>query len=148
MGSFDAGASVGKLDWTFEPYAKDKGVLKEPSDEAIGAFIDGLKGVYKSVRESGLAELEKLGDNPTPDEMMGAINMVGGDEFVKLNRQVAELHGALCSGKPGADQIMILPLRVRTQFYTWLRDEVVNPEAESGDGAQVVTLPPRAATGS
>lgn len=147
MGSFNAGASVDTLDWSFEPYLKVKGVLKEPSDQQIGDFIDGLKAIFKTAKESGITEMEKLGDNPDIEDISAAIAMVGGKDYVKLNSELARHYSELCSGKPATDQILTLPLRARVHFYDWLQTEVINPEAGSGGGARVVPIQPREVTG-
>ena len=66
---------------------------------------------------------------------------------VKLMHDMAETYSALCSGFPSTEEILALPMRRRQGFYTWLMNEVMNPEAGPGAGkAQVMTLP-RASAG-
>jgi hypothetical protein len=136
MPMFDAGAAVEALDWDFtKAGVKATGTIPEPSDRAIGDFLDGLKKLYTETRK--MVEAGEQAE-ASPGEMLEALNAVTGDMFVEQMKGIAVLYAALCSGKPGVDELLALPLRVRAKFYGWVMNEVVNPEAETGAGTAVV----------
>lgn len=136
MPMFDAGDAVEALDWDFtKAGVKAKGTIPEPSDVAIGAFLDGLKTLYSETRK--LVQAGEQAD-ATPGEMLDALAAVTGDMFVEQMKGIATLYAALCSGKPSEPELLALPLRVRAKFYGWVMSEVVNPEAETGAGTAVV----------
>jgi hypothetical protein len=134
---FDAGAAVEALDWDFTGAGvKAKGTIPEPSDVTIGDFLDGLKKLYNDTR--AMVEAGEAATDATPGEMLEALNSVTGAMFVDQMSRIADLYAELCSNKPGKDQLLALPLRVRAKFYGWVMSEVVNPEAETGAGTSVV----------
>jgi hypothetical protein len=155
MPAFDASAVVESLDWDFtgklpgegnkrvpgwpkELYSA-KGVITEPSDAAIGAFLDGLKQLYQEAQKSGLPT---DGGDVTAEQMLEAVSGLTGDKFVEFMAGTAELFAGLCGGHPTKAQLLLLPMRVRVKFYAWLQQEVVNPEAGTGAGTEaVITLP-------
>jgi hypothetical protein len=141
MPSFDAGDVLESLDWDFtRAGVKAKGVVPEPSDHAIGQFLDGLKELYTEAK--GM-DLDLPGD-ATPEQMMDALSQVTGEKFESFMAETARLFAELCSGKPSQEQLLALPLRVRVKFYGWVQAEVVRPEAETGAG-NVVAMSPRSA---
>jgi hypothetical protein len=143
MPSFDAGEVLESLDWDFtRAGVKAKGVVPEPSDHLIGAFLDGLKKLYTDAKASGL-DLD-LPEGATPEQMMDALNQVTVEKFEQFMAKTAELFADLCSGKPSKEQLLALPLRVRVKFYGWVQAEVVRPEAGTGAG-NVVEISPRSA---
>jgi hypothetical protein len=144
MPMFDAGNAVEALDWDFstlknpatgKPYVNARGSIPEPSDVMIGEFLDGLKKLYQEARE-----LVEAGENAdaTPGEMLEALNSLTGAMFVDQMASIAGLFDGLCSGKPGREQLLALPLRARSKFYGYVQNEVVNPEAGTGAGTAVV----------
>lgn len=156
MPSFDAGAVVEALDYDFtgkkldgtpaagwpRALAKEAGTIAEPSDAAIGRFLDGLKKLYAEAQASGLAGAG-LDESASPAEMLEALGSLTGDSFVKFMADTAALFAELCSGTPSAETLLLLPMRVRIRFYAWIQEEVVNPEAGPGAGTAVVrSLPP------
>lgn len=146
MPTFDAGAVVEALDWDFSKAGvKAKGTVPEPSDEAIGKFLDDLKKLYTDAKSMGLNV--ELPDNATPDQMMDALASVTGDAYVKLMAAVAGIFAELCSDKPSKDNLLALPMRVRVKFYGWVQTEVVNPEAGPGAGTVALRSLPSAAAG-
>jgi hypothetical protein len=146
MPKFDAGDVVEDLAWDFtRAGVKAKGIVPEPSDAAIGQFLDDLKTLYSDAKASGL-DLDLPAD-ATPDEMMTAIASVTGEAFVAFMAKLAELFATLCSGQPSTEQLLALPMRVRVKFYGWLQSEVVNPEAGTGAGTAELRALPSAAAG-
>jgi hypothetical protein len=146
MPTFDAGDVVESLDWDFRKAGvKAHGTIPEPTDAAIGRFLDGLKKLYieaqKSVPADGLPE------DATPDQMLDALAQLTGDVFVKFMADTAGLFAELCSNKPSKEQLLELPLRVRVKFFAWVQMEVVNPEAGTGGGTAAVVRLPSAAAG-
>ena len=149
MPTFDAGDVVESLDWDFTKskiasLKTAKGTIPEPTDAAIGRFLDGLKKLYAEAQKSLTAEMP---DDATPDQMLDALSQLTGDVFVKFMADTAELFSGLCSGKPSQDQLLALPMRVRVKFYAWVQTEVVNPEAGTGGGTAAVVRLPSAAAG-
>jgi hypothetical protein len=151
MPTFDAGAVVESLDWDFTSpkigvpeLRKAKGVIPEPTDAAIGRFLDGLKTLYTSARESMTADLP---EDASPDQMLDALASLTGDVFVKFMADTAGLFAELCSSSPSKEQLLLLPLRVRVKFFAWVQGQVVNPEAETGDGMAAVRSLPSAHAG-
>jgi hypothetical protein len=153
MPAFDASAVVETLDWDFTGKMPDgkfapgwpkelhtaKGVIPEPSDRAIGDFLDGLKQLYTEAQKTGLPT---DGGDVTPEQMLEAVAGLTGDKFVEFMAGTAELFATLCGGHPGKEQLLLLPMRVRVKFYAWLQQEVINPEAGTGAGTEaVITLP-------
>jgi hypothetical protein len=146
MPSFDAGAVVESLDWDFtKAGVKAKGTVPEPSDKAIGKFLDDLKKVYEDAQKSGLTP--DLTDELGPDQMLDALANLTGDAFVGFMAKIAGLFAELCSNTPSTEQLLGLPMRVRVKFYAWIQNEVVNPEAETGAGNAVVRSLPSGRAG-
>jgi hypothetical protein len=145
MPTFNAGAIAESLDWDFhDAGVKAKGTIPEPSDRAIGDFLDGLKALYEKARADGLAG--EVADG-SPDAILDALTSLTGDKFVMFMADVAGLFGELCGGKPDQVTLLKLPLRVRVAFYGWVQSEVVSPEAGPGAGTAVVRTLPSAAAG-
>jgi len=143
MPSFDAGAVVEALTWDFHGAGvKAKGTIPEPTDRAIGDFLDGLRKLYTEAQ--GTASMP---ENATPDQMLEALSSLTGDKFVKFMADTAQLFADLCGGRPSQEQLLGLPMRVRVAFYSWLQSEVVSPEAGPGAGTAVVRSLPTASAG-
>ena len=145
MPKFDAGAVVEALDWDFNAAGvKAKGTIPEPSDAAIGAFLDAVKNLYTKAQGSGLAV--DVGGDLTPAQMLDALSSVTGDAYVEFMASLAEIFAALCSDKPTKANLLALPMRVRIKFYAWVQEEVVSPEAGTGAGTVALrTVPPAVA---
>jgi hypothetical protein len=148
MPAFDAGTVVEALEFTFEPYVKGcKGVIKEPSDEQIATFMAGMRERIADARKLGMEELKTdEAGQVDPEQLVDALDALTPEQTVAQLRRMSELYGALCSGRPSADQISRLPLRRRAAFFAWFQKEAINPEAGPGAGtAQVIKLPAAAA---
>ncbi|HYK70427.1 MAG TPA: hypothetical protein VEV45_20955 [Streptosporangiaceae bacterium] len=159
MPTFDAGAVVESLDWDFtgkqpnghiapgwpKALAGAKGAIPEPSDAAIGRFLDDLKKLYEAAQKEGLAG-EDI-DTASPAEMLDALSSITGDKFVAFMADTAGIFSALCSEQPSKEQLLLLPMRMRVKFFTWVQNEVVNPEAGTGAGNGVVKSLPSARAG-
>lgn len=137
VAAFNAATVVEALDWSFEPFVAAKGVIREPTDEQIAAYLADVKAI-------GLEIKEKVPDAPDgndPVGLMGALEDLDLDIVAALTGRMAGITAALCSGEPSREQILALPPRRRTMFYGWLNAEVMSPEAAPGGGnAQVTTL--------
>ena|SRR5215472_8733624 len=147
MPKFDASTvQLETLDWDFHGFGVPaKGTIPEPSDKSIGHFLDGLKRLYEQAAESGLPTEETAEADPA--EMIAALHRLTGDAYVKFMSDLAGLFSQLCGRTPNKEQLLKLPLRVRTKFYGWIQDEVVNPEAGTGAGTAEVRSLPSAAAG-
>jgi len=146
MPTFDAGTVVEALDWDFHAAGvKAKGTIPEPSDAAIGTFLDEVKTLYSKAQKSGMAV--DASEGLTPDQMLEALSAVTGDAYVEFMADLAGIFGKLCSDKPSKTNLLALPVRVRVKFYAWVQEEVVNPEAGTGAGTVALRSVPPAVAG-
>ena len=146
MPTFDAATVVESLDWDFTAAGvKAKGTIPEPSDAAIGKFLDDLKILYTKLQGSGL-DIDVTADM-TSAQMLEELAGVTGEAYVEFMASLAVLFADLCSGQPSQENLLALPLRVRVKFYAWVQQEVVSPEAGTGAGMAAVRSLPSAAAG-
>jgi hypothetical protein len=148
MAGFNAATVVEALDYTFEPYVPGcHGTIKEPSDEQIAEFLDGMKALFAEGSQKGLKELEPDAQgNPDPESLLAGLDALSSSDTLAMMKKMNAVFSALCSGKPTALQIGKLPLRRRAAFFAWLQREVVSPEAGTGAGnGQLIRLPSAAA---
>jgi hypothetical protein len=159
MPTFDAGAVVESLDWDFsgkQPNGRvapgwpkallgAKGSIPEPTDTAIGRFLDDLKKLYETAQREGLAG-EDI-DAASPADMLEALSSITGDKFVAFMADTAQIFAELCSQQPTKEQLLLLPMRMRVKFFAWVQAEVVNPEAGAGAGNGVVRSLPSGRAG-
>lgn len=146
MAGFDAATVVEPLDYTFEPHVKGvKGTIREPNDRQIADFLTGVKEIVKTL-QAKLPEGFQASQDTDITSLMAAVDDLDPEVIVEFHAKMASLFAMLCSGEPSRENILKLPIRIRTVFYGWLQQEVMNPEAAPGAGsAQVVTLPRSAA---
>lgn len=136
MPAFRAEGVVEALDWDFAPYVNARGTIPEPTDRQIAEFLTGVKKVVKD------AEADVPADVTDPAAVLSALDELDPDKTIEAAGKMCAVYSGLCSGTPTAEQIQALPMRVRTIFFTWLQDEVMNPEAAGpGGNGQVRTLP-------
>jgi hypothetical protein len=129
--SFDAGTVVEALEFTFEPFVKGcKGVIAEPSDTQIAAFLESIKKITAQAKSALPADVAA----GSPAALMDAAEDLDPEQAVKLMHDMARAYAGLCSGFPSAEQILGLSMRRRQGFYMWLMTEVMNPEAVPGAG--------------
>lgn len=154
MASFNVGDVIDPLDYDFTVLAKKygvtelagvKGTVPEPTDDQIIRF--GRAMIAHEQRRRAMDPQLSLPEDATGDQYLeAAAKYAEAIAAEGLSRAEAEIFAELCSGKPTADQLMLMPPRARQGFYKYLRDEVLSPEAGAGDGnAEVVTLPTRVA---
>ena len=137
MAAFNAGTVVEALEWTFEPFVHASGVIREPNDEQIKAYLADVKKMGEEIR----AKIPDAPDGTDPASLMAALEDLDLDSVAALTEKMAGIISALCSGEPNRETILALPPRRRTMFYGWLQAEVMSPEAAPGGGsAQVRTL--------
>lgn len=147
MPGFDAAHAVEPLDYDLAPYVKAKGRITEPSDAQISKFLSDLQKLFTEARKNGLTALEEMGESPSADDVMNALDNLDTDDVVKIMGEMTALYSELCSGKPSAEELSALPMRVRSKFFAWLQNEVISPEAGTAAGAQVVPMKQRSAGG-
>lgn len=140
MPKFDAGAVVEPLDYDFTtvrgyPHRKAKGMITEPNDEKIAAFLTSLRDMMKEA-ETIVGDGVDVTD---PASFLGQLDSYDPDKLLGVFRGLATAYADLCSGQPSVEEIMDLPLRVRVKFFAWVQGEVVSPEAGTGAGMAVVT---------
>lgn len=127
MPSFDAGAVVEPLAWDFTAFKAGKGVIPEPSDERIAAFMKAMMAV---AQQEGTAELKALADAGDDEEKMLAAIAALPEDVMSGSKAMIAPYAGLCGGSPTKEQIAKLPPRVRFAFFTWLAGEL-RPEASS-----------------
>lgn len=143
MPAFSAESVVEALDYSFLPYTDAKGTIREPTDKQIASFLAGVKKVVKESED----KLPTTVDAADPASVMEALDDLDPEDVVSLMGKMAALYADLCSGDPSKAQILALPMRVRQQFFAWLQQEVMSPEAGPGAGRTPVRPAPRAAAG-
>ena len=137
MAGFKAEGVVEPLDYDFRPYVKADGTIPEPSDKQIAEFLKALKALAKEVQEDLPTDI----DMNDPSSLLGALDDLDPEVMEKLTGKMGGIYAALCTNTPTEKQITDLPPRIRTIFYNWLQQEVMNPEAATGGGnAQVTNL--------
>ena len=137
MTGFNAASVVEPLEWTFEPFVHASGVIQEPTDEQINAYLTDVKAMGEEIKEK-IPDAPEGGD---PTDLMAALENLDLDSVAGMTEKMAGIIAALCSGEPSREQILALPPRRRTMFYGWLQQEVMSPQAAAGGGnAQVRTL--------
>ena len=137
MAGFNAASVVEALDWTFEPFVHASGVIAEPTDAQIAAYLADVKALGEEIK----AKVPDAPDGGDPVSLMDALADLNLDSVAELTAKMAGIIAALCGGDPSRETILALPPRRRTMFYGWLQSEVLRPEAAPGGGsAQVRTL--------
>jgi hypothetical protein len=146
MASFDASSVVEPLDYDFSGLAEPphlikgladvRGVIREPTSKQVQAYVNASKREMARQRQ-------EIGDVDEQDAeaVIAALEKMDDDRTVAAQKRSAEIVSALCSGHPTVAQLMLLPHRVMHLFGEWIANEVLNPEAVTGDGkAQVLPL--------
>jgi hypothetical protein len=142
MAGFDASTVVTALDYNFAPFVKAKGVTPEPTDAQIEEFLRGIQDVMKEA--TGILP---DADTSDPAAMLSALGSMEPEKVTHLTHGMAKVYGKLCSDKPSADDLLGLPLRVRVQFFAYIQQEVISPEAGPGAGTQLQQSQLRAVAG-
>lgn len=131
MAVFNAGAVGEQVTYDFTAFITGcQGAIKEPTDLQLESF-----GRAAMAEENRFRKLvPELPDDANADQIMAQADAISIEESLTYLQNMAAIYSALCSGQPSAEQLMELPRRVRREFYAFLRDEVVNPEAGAGAG--------------
>jgi hypothetical protein len=139
MIKFDAGSIAEALDYDFTAYVKGaEGTVPEPTDEQIGIFLDEVQAVTREAQDLVPGDI----DMSDAAAVLDAMNHLNPGDFVRLTSKMSGIYAKLCSNHPTEKQIQGLPMRVRRLFFNWIQEQVMNPEAVTGDGsAQAQTLP-------
>lgn len=141
---FDAATVASPLDWNFRPYTEAEGIIDEPTDKQIAAFMHEIKDTLKKVAgDIGGDDF----DPENPLAMLAALDTLDLDKVTSIVADMAAPYSRLCSGHPTAAQINKLPMRRRQLFYAWLMREVMSPEAVPAAGMRPVSALPRAVGG-
>jgi hypothetical protein len=155
VASFDAGSVVEALDYTFEPFVPGcKGTIKEPTSVQLQAFLTAnAKEMQRLRREAGDDAAggaadptagNEAGDGAPPDDavlasavsdkLLARIAETDPKKVEAAKLRQAKIFSALCSGEPSAADLLKLPHRQMSAFANWITDELMNPEAVTGDG--------------
>jgi hypothetical protein len=146
MVSFNAGSVVDPLDFDFSDMANAphliagladvKGTIREPTSLQVQAFANAQ-------RRELVRQRQEIGDvdEKDPVAVIAALEKMDDERTVAAQKRSAEILTALCSGKPTAAELILLPHRVMHMFGEWIAKEVLDPEASTGAGkAQVLPL--------
>lgn len=113
------------------------GVVAEPTDDQIVKFLTDVKALVTRLHEKAEADV----GSRDPADLVDAIEELDPSVVGEFHHSLAGIFAELCSDEPSGEQILAVPMRIRVHFYSWLRQEVMNPEAAPGAGnAQVTTL--------
>jgi hypothetical protein len=145
LAAFDSGKVVEALDYSFEKHLGKghKGTVREPNDRQIGDYLTAVKKLIESYKEKIPTDV----DTSNPAELVLALDSLNPEEVIDFNEKMAGIYAALCSGEPSRDELLGLPMRIRTVFYGWLQQEVMSPEAVPAGGNSPVTTLRSAAAG-
>lgn len=147
MGGFKAAEVVAPLDYDFRTKDNPKGrygVIREPNDRQIADYMSGVKKLIKDLKADLPEAIAQGGEDVDLSVLFMAVDDLDPEVVVRFHDDMAALFAALCSGEPGKDDILAVPIRIRVVFYAWLQREVMSPEVEPGAGSNVTTLPARA----
>jgi hypothetical protein len=126
--TFDAG-QYGTLRYDFKKFGGVQGIIPDPSDEMLEAFMRRLRDIAK---EYGADDID---ENATAEQLQ---DLMEEDENLRLadaQKDQAEAVSELCQGSPNAEQLMALPFRVRQGFMRWLQRKLMDPEANASDSS-------------
>lgn len=120
---FDASTAVEPLDYDFTHFASRdpvladaKGVIDEPSDEAVQKMQRQFAEATKAFRDAS------SGDGPPLAEL-------DRDVFEASETAILEAVAEVCNGSPSREQLAALPYRHKRRFLTWLQRQLMNPES-------------------
>lgn len=128
--TFDAGI-FGTLRYDFKKWGGKQASIPDPSDELIEQFAKDMRGI---MREFGGEEID---DDATDEEVLEAMADDSRLQIVEAQRAMCGAMANLCQESPSAEELLALPLRVRTSFSQWLQRKLTSPEAE-GAGSSTV----------
>lgn len=128
MPKFTASEEIEDVEYDFSPRDKPgagpKGIVPDPSPEQILTFQDGLselmveQGIDPTDLEDGTRKLlDELRKRPTVEENL------------KVRQRVIDLHAAVCSHQPTAEEIGAQSYRVQEAFFGYIQRSFLNPEA-------------------
>jgi hypothetical protein len=128
--TFDAG-QYGTLRYDFKKFGGVQGIIPDPSDEQIEAFMRRLREIAK---EFGADDAEDLDlDNATAEELSALLEDDSNLRIAEAQQTLCDAYGELCQGSPDATALLALPLRVRQGFMQWLQRKLLSPEASAAD---------------
>jgi hypothetical protein len=132
---FNAASVVDALDFTFEPYVRAHGTIREPNDDQITAFVNAYKALTKEIREGIPKDID-----PTDQlALLEAMEDLDVEVMVSMTQRMAGIMSDLCGGFPSREDILAVPPRIRTLFFAWLQEQVMSPEAVTDGGARAAS---------
>lgn len=124
--TFDAG-QYGTLRYDFKKFGGVQGIIPDPSDEQIEAFMRGMRDSAKEFGQDDSIDVDSLSAEELQDLMEDDANL----RLQEAQDRVCELLGELCGGSPSKEQLLALPLRVRTGFMRWIQEKLMDPESSA-----------------
>lgn len=151
MAGFKADEAVAKLEWDFRPWVDASGVSPEPSDVALELFQRNYNNNIQAARRTTLSRaalMDQDSGKKTAEEIreeLKAWASYNWDEAVdasaelldgalekdtarQLHLRLATLISELTGECPATEQIMGLPVRIRSAYIGWFVGQVSNPE--------------------
>lgn len=122
MPSFNAATTVKPLDYNFLTVegGKGRGIIPEPTQKQIEDFVAGFQELVKDLRAQTNGEVSEENAEEAMTHMRD------------LRRRSTEIVSELCSGQPSVEEIESLPPRLQSAFAKWVRQEITDPNVESG----------------
>lgn len=119
---FNAGTAVDPMEYDFTAYGGTIGVVPEPSQKAFRAYTRKLTSL--------MAQFKEVGDAADKEDITAKELEVVNDKAEKLSDEFDAIVSELCQNKPAAEEVALLPYRVKVAFSKWLQEEF-RPEAET-----------------
>lgn len=139
---FVASEAVPALEWDFTAYGGPdaRGVSLEPSDVMVERFKRKQMRLATALAEQIELTTKQLEADDQEvqirallpfKEAVAQIGAIEGDDELSRNaqQQMAEITAEVLGGCPNVEQILHLPLRVRTVFFGWITGQLLNPES-------------------
>lgn len=124
--TFDSG-QYGTLRYDFKTFGGIQGIVPDPSDEQIEAFMRGMREMAK--KYGGDEDLDV--DNLSAEQLQDLLEDDSNLRITEAQQEIAELTSELTSGSPNKEQLLALPFRVRQGFLRWLQTKLMDPEANA-----------------
>lgn len=123
--TFDAG-QYGTLRYDFKKFGGIQGMIPDPSDEMIEAYMRGMRDVAREY-QNGDVDVDSL----SAEEVQELMNDDSNLRIQEAQIRLAELTAELCGGSPNKEQLLALPFRVRQGFLRWLQTKLIDPESNA-----------------
>lgn len=130
--TFDASA-YGTLRYDFKKWGGVQGIIPDPSDEQIEAFLRRLRDIAREFGDDTADDVDI--EDASAEQLTAMLEDDTGLRLADAQKAIAEAVSELCQGSPDVAQLLQLPFRVRQGFLGWLQRKLMNPEASAVDSA-------------